>query len=126
MTDDKLKEWIERQIPRMEYAVNANAEILCDAEYLLGLITSYRELQEGNENQTVTYEAEIEAHNEIHTKDRATIKELLEALKPISTRLYVKSCATDMSFAFVEISTDEAMKADQVYTKHSTDTEVKE
>ena len=119
MNDDKLENGLNKDLSVLGEEVirvcrgldySEKSQSLYDLPYELedtALIKSYRSLVESQ------------------TKDRATIKELLEALKPISTRLYVKSCATDMSFAFVEISTDEAMKADQVYTKHSTDTEVK-
>ena len=48
MNDDKLREWIDRQLPHIEYSAKANAVVQYDAQRFLDLITAYRQLEKDN------------------------------------------------------------------------------
>ena len=91
-----------------------------DERFLSNLITSYRELQKDRDTDVEIIEGYIglvEKLRESQTKDRATIKELLEALKPLSD-LWKEATPEQRKLIGKTIET-----AHQVYTKHSTDTD---
>ena len=81
----------------------------------LALITSYRELQKVN---AVSVKA-VNGFIELQTKDRATIKELLEAIWEKIVKWYPNNVR-------IELDKSEFAEFVRLYTKHSTDTEVKE
>ncbi len=48
MNDDKLKEWIDRRLPHIEYSAYANASALFESKNIFALITAYRQLEKAN------------------------------------------------------------------------------
>ncbi len=84
------------------------------------LITSYRELQKEADRKEAEI-VEILRQNLVlrgdQTKDRATIKELLSALKPFASL----GGSPQAEKYFIGTLWDSLHRADQVYAKHSTD-----
>ncbi len=120
MTDDKLKELeerIEAELQNAQFHLEREGQITIDAQFVSDLITSYRELQKDRE-PVYLHKAKdrdlITELKESQTKDRATIKELLSALKQARRKLAVDG-RIDLDNLIIRI--------DELITKHSTDTD---
>lgn len=113
MNEDRLREWLDWQLPFIEAKANSNCAVRYHAKYILALATAYRQLEKDNADQVASNQERAKALTTMLAREkefREAKTELLSALKPFAE-----------SLSPPPPSISDIVKAREVYTKHSTD-----